>query len=132
MRPLAHPMALALALSALPTMAAPQSGHFPTGEWHLVGLGSGKAAPELGDLKVDTLGGYQWSENHHVAGLGTLVPHRPASGARSGQDCWRYHRAKGDVYVIQEGANLEVYDAASNTLIGKGMKSSAKAAPKRR
>jgi len=75
---------------------------------------------------VDPGGGFQWSENHQLAGLGTLMAHRPTGGARAGQDCWLLQRGKGDLYIYRDGTALEVYDAASNTLVGKGTKTSSK------
>lgn len=115
-------LALAVASSAIPALA--QSASSPlTGSWRLVALDAdGGRAADLGDLKVEASGSYQWSENRKLAGLGSLMPHRPSSGARSKQDCWLFHRGKGDLYAFRNGEVLEIYDAASNALVGKGVK----------
>ena len=125
MRALPTSLAMALALP-VPLLAAP-TGHALTGDWHLSGPSVGKArGADLGELKVDPSGSYQWLEKGHLAGLGALKAHHPSGGARSGQDCWLVQRGKGDLYVFQDGATVEVYDAASNTLVGTGAKSGAK------
>ena len=126
MRALPTTLALALALSSPALLAAPADAAL-TGTWHITSLSTAKGrGNDMGDLKVDATGGYQWSEKHELAGLGSLQAHRPTGGARAGQDCWRLQRGKGDLYLYLDGAALEVYDAASNTLIGKGTKAAAK------
>ena len=118
---------LVLALSAVPAFAQSAAPSAPAGVWRISAIAPAKGRPaELGELKVDTTGNYQWSENKQLAGLGALAVHRPSGGARSGEACWSFHRGKGDFYVFQDGDALEVYDAASNTLIGKGAKSGSK------
>jgi hypothetical protein len=118
---------LVLALSAVPLLAQSGAASAPSGVWRILAPAPAKGRPaEVGELKVDGAGNYQWSENKQLAGLGALAPHRPNGGARSGEACWKFHRGKGDLYVFQDGDALEVYDAASNTLIGKGTKNGAK------
>lgn len=118
---------LALALSTVPCLMAASADSALSGTWRITNAAPTKGKlPELGELKVDAGGNYQWSENRQLAGLGVLQPHRPASGPRAGQDCWLFHRGKGDYYAFRDGDALEVYDAASNTLIGNGKKVGAK------
>ncbi|HZU53268.1 MAG TPA: hypothetical protein VFF77_05205, partial [Holophagaceae bacterium] len=97
-----------------------------TGTWRVASSTAKGRAADMGELKVDAAGSYQWSENRQLAGLGPLQPYRPTGGARAGQDCWLFHRGKGDLYAFRDGNALEVYDAASNTLVGKGSKAGAK------
>lgn len=132
MRALPPSLATALALSAVPALLAaapPTSTPAATplaGTWRLSGLPGAKGRPpELGELRVDATGSYQWTENKQLAGLGALEARQPTSGARAGHDCWRFHRGKGDLYLFLDGDTLEVYDAASNLLIGKGVKAPA-------
>ena len=133
MRALPPALALALALSAAPALIAAPADTALTGTWHITGPIPGKGRPaDLGDLKVDATGTYQWSENQHLAGLGTLQPHQPSGGARAGQGCWLFHRGKGDLYAFRDGEVMDIYDAASNTLIGKGSRPGSKTGAKRR
>ena len=126
MRALPPSLALALALPAS-LLAAPQANHAMAGAWHISGPSTGKGhGADMGDLKVDPGGSYQWLEKGHLAGLGALKPHHPSGGARAGQDCWLVQRGKGDLYFFQDGNGVEVYDAASNTLVGTGAKTGAK------
>lgn len=128
MRALHPALALALAMSTVPTLeaAAPADAAL-TGTWRVTAVANAKGrAGDLGELKVDAGGGYQWSENRQLAGLGPIQPFRPSGGVRAGQDCWLFHRGKGDLYAFRDGNALEVYDAASNTLVGKGTKGGAK------
>ena len=126
MRALPPSLALALALP-LSIHAAPPAAHALSGDWRITGPSVGKAkGADMGELRVDPSGSYQWLEKGHLAGLGALKPHRPSGGARSGQDCWLVQRGKGDLYFFQDGTGVEVYDAASNTLVGTGAKSGAK------
>ncbi|HTL98081.1 MAG TPA: hypothetical protein VL181_04685 [Holophagaceae bacterium] len=126
MRALPTSLALALALSTPALQAAPADAGL-TGTWHIASLSAAKGhGDDMGDLRVDAAGGYQWSEKRQLAGLGSLLAHRPSGGARAGQDCWRLQRGKGDLYIYRDGASLEVYDAASNTLVGKGTKTGSK------
>ncbi|HET6329677.1 MAG TPA: hypothetical protein VFF76_02725 [Holophagaceae bacterium] len=128
----ALPPALALALSTAPSLLAVSPTAAPadavlTGIWRVVAAPGAKGRPaDLGELKVDGAGSYQWSENRQLAGLGSLQAYRPSGGIRAGQDCWLFHRGKGDLYAFREGNALEVYDTASNTLVGKGSKTGAK------
>lgn len=118
---------LALALTAVPCLMAAPADSALTGVWRIAATAPAKGRPaELGELKVDAGGNFQWSENRQLAGLGALQPHRPATGPRAGQDCWLFHRGKGDYYAFRDGDTLEVYDAASNTLIGKGSKTGSR------
>ena len=132
MRALRPTLALAMALSTVPSLLAISPTTAPAdaalaGTWRIVSAPGAKARPaDLGELRVDAAGGYQWSENKQLAGLGPLQDFRPSGGIRAGQDCWLFHRGKGDLYAFREGNALEVYDAASNTLIGKGSKTGAK------
>ena len=123
----ALPTSLALALALPLPLSAFQAGHALSGDWRITGPSVGKTkGADMGELKVDTTGHYQWLEKGHLAGLGDLKALRPSSGARSGQECWRLQRGKGDLYVFQAETGVEVYDAASNTLVGTGMKAGAK------
>lgn len=118
---------LVFALSAVPALAQTAAPSAPVGVWRVMASAPDKGRPvEIGELKVDAAGNYQWSENKQLAGLGVLAAHRPSGGARSGEACWRFHRGKGDLYAYQDGDTLEVYDAASNTLIGKATKGPSK------
>ena len=121
-------ISLALALSTVPALvAATPADMAMTGSWRVSALSLGKTrAAEMGELKVDAPGAYQWIENRQLAGLGTLQPHKPSSGARAGQDCWLFHRGKVDLYAFRDGDALEIYDAASNTEVGKGAKTGSK------
>lgn len=127
MRALPPALALAMAMAAIPSLqaAAPADAAL-TGTWRVASSTAKGRAADMGELKVDAAGSYQWSENRQLAGLGPLQPYRPTGGARAGQDCWLFHRGKGDLYAFRDGNALEVYDAASNTLVGKGSKAGAK------
>jgi hypothetical protein len=128
MRALRPTLALALALSTVPSLlAAVPADAALTGTWRIVSAPGAKGRPaDLGELKVDPAGSYQWSENKQLAGLGALQAYRPSGGVRAGQDCWLFHRGKGDLYAFREGNALEVYDSASNNLVGKGSKAGTK------
>ncbi len=118
---------LALALTAVPCLMAAPADSALTGTWRVAAAAPAKGrAADLGELKVDAGGNYQWSENRQLAGLGALTAHRPSGGPRAGQDCWLFHRGKGDYYAFRDGEALEVYDAASNTLLGTGKKTAVK------
>ncbi|MBS1766495.1 MAG: hypothetical protein JST05_03705 [Acidobacteria bacterium] len=118
---------LVLALSAVPAVAQSAAPSAPVGTWRVMAPTATKGrTPEIGELKVDAAGNYQWSENKQLAGLGTLAPRRPNGGARSGEACWGFHRGKGDLYAFQDGDTLEIYDAASNTLLGKAAKTATR------
>lgn len=123
-------LALAMPVATVPALAQATAPSAPIGTWRVLAPATAKAVKgrpaEIGELKVDATGNYQWSENKQLAGLGTLAAHRPSGGARSGAACWSFHRGKGDFYVFQDGDTLEVYDAASNTLIGKATKGPSK------
>jgi hypothetical protein len=130
MRALSPTLASALALSTVPALLLAAPAEAPlTGTWRVSAAPGprvkGRSA-DLGELKVDATGSYQWSENKQLAGLGPLQAFRPSGGVRAGQDCWLFHRGKGDLYAFRDGNALEVYDAASNTLVGKGTKTGAK------
>lgn len=72
---------LALALSTVPCLMAAPADSALSGTWRITNAAPTKGKlPELGELKVDAGGNYQWSENRQLAGLGMLQPHRPASG----------------------------------------------------
>ena len=129
MRALRPTLALALALSTVPSLlAAAPADAVLTGTWRVVSVPGAKGGrpADLGELRVDAAGGYQWSENKQLAGLGPLQAFRPSGGIRAGQDCWLFHRGKGDLYAFRDGNTLEVFDAASNNLVGKGSKTGAK------
>lgn len=125
MRALSPP--LALAFCAIPALAQPAVPSPLAGTWRVAAAGPSKGhAADWGELKVDATGAYQWSENRQLAGLGALTAIHPSSGARGGQECWLFHRGKGDLYAFKDGDALEIYDAASNTLVGRAAKGAAK------
>jgi hypothetical protein len=118
-------------MAAIPSLQAAASADAPLmGIWRVTASADAKGAKgrtaDLGELKVDAAGSYQWSERQQLAGLGLLQAYRPTGGVRAGQDCWLFHRGKGDLYAFREGTALEIYDAASNNLVGKGTKNGAK------
>lgn len=119
--------ALPPAPPALSLAQPPPAQSALAGDWKIHGPAPARGrAPELGELKVDGAGNFQWLEQGRLQGLGQLQPLRPSGGARAGQDCWRVQRGKGDLYVFLEGATLEVYDAASHTQVGTAAKSGAR------
>ena len=128
MRALRPTLALAMALSTVPSLlAATPADAALTGTWRIASTPGAKGrSAEMGELKVDAGGSYQWSENKQLAGLGPLQAFRPTGGVRAGQDCWLFHRGKGDLYAFREGNALEVFDAASNNMVGKGTKTGKK------
>lgn len=118
---------LALALSTVPCLIAAPADTALVGTWRITGPTPAKGHPaEVGELKLDGAGNYQWSEKRQLVGLGLLQPHHPSSGPRAGQDCWLFGKGKADAYLFRDGAKLEIYDAASNTLIGVGTRTGAR------